>query len=207
MIAEVKVGQQVNAEGTQTIARGSRTGAVVVAQGHSAYAEAAYRGAVMEVSNAVAGVAPGTVLSTTPPIILWNPPSSGKNLVVIKASFGYVSGTLGAGTIVLAAVLAQATIPTTGTELTPVCSLIGASRGVGRAFTGSTLVSTPQIVRPLFQMGAFTAATAQVPVDCVDVLDGAIIVTPGTTIVMQEVGAAGTTPLGIFAFTYEEVPV
>jgi hypothetical protein len=205
MLSEGKVGIQQAADGSQSTLRTSRTGALVATLGHASYAESALRGSMMEVSTAVAGVAPGTVLSTAPPMALWNPPSSGKNLIVTKASMGYISGTLGAGSVCLAAVLSQVTVPTGGTELTPVCSMLGMPRGVGRVFTLSTFVSVPQIIRPLFTVGAFLATTPQVPVDCVDVLDGSIIVTPGTALVLQEVGAAGTAPLVCFAFTWEEV--
>jgi len=207
MRSDIKVGMISAADGTEVQARAGRSGETIVGNAHGFYAETAQRGATMEVCTAVAGVAPGTVLSTTPPLALWNPPASGKNLVVLKASMGYVSGTLGAGSLCLAAVLSQATVPTTGTELTPVCSMLGLARGVGRTFQGSTLASVPQIIRPLFTVGAFLATTAQVPVDCVDVLDGSIVVTPGTVLVLQEVGAAGTTPLTLLSFTWEEVAV
>jgi hypothetical protein len=207
MLAEGKVGLITVADGGQSPARLERTGALVVSNAHGFYTEAVSRGLMMDVSTQVAGVAPGTALSTAPPLVLWNPPSSGKNLSITKATMGYVSGTLGAGSILLAAVLSQVTVPTGGTELTPVNALLGMPRGAGRAFQASTLVSTPQIIRALFTVGAFTAATAQVPVDCVDVIDGAIVVTPGTAIVLQELGAAGTSPLVLFGFTWEEIPV
>jgi len=206
MINEIKVGPQVASDGVQLTARGDKTGAIVVAQGHGAYTEAAYRGSLMEVSTPVAGVAPGTVLSTTPPIVLWNPPNSGKNLSIIKASMGYVSGTLGAGSILLAAVLSQTTVPTTGTELTPLCSLLGFPRGVGRTFQGSTLASVPQIIRALFTVGAFVGG-ANPATDCVDVIDGSIVVPPGTAVCMQGLAGAGTTPLALFGFTWEEIPL
>lgn len=206
MLSEIKVGIQNYADGSTNTARQERTGGLVVAQAHGGYTEAALRGAIMEVSNAVAGVAHGTALSTTPPMTLWNPPSSGKNLSILKACMGYVSGTLGAGSIVMGAVLSQVTVPTGGVELTPLCSMLGLPRGVGRTFTGSTLASTPQIVRPLFVIGAFVGG-ATTPTDTVDVIDGSVIVTPGTAVVLQGVATAGTSPLVNFGFTWEEIPV
>lgn len=161
----------------------------------------------MYATNLPAGVAPGTALSTTPPLSLWNPPASGKNLSITKVSVGYVSGTLGAGNIAVGQVTAQVTVPTGGTEITPSCSLIGFPRGVGRAFTGSTLASAPTIVRPVFNLGAFTAATALAPQDCDVLIDGSIIVPPGAAICLQGIATAGTTPLVILGVTYEEIPV
>jgi hypothetical protein len=206
MYVEGKVGVQNVSDGSQTVLRTDKTGVLVTTQGHGGYTEAAVRGTIMEVSTAVAGVAPGTVLSTTPPIILWNPPSSGKNLAVLKASMGYLSGTLGAGSILLAYNPSQATVPTTGAELTPVCSLLGFPRGVGRVFQASTISATPLILRALFTMGAFVGTTASVPTDTVDVIDGSIIVTPGTCLVMQGLAGAGTSPLVLFGLTWEEIP-
>ena len=161
----------------------------------------------MAVSNAVAGVAPGTALSTTPPLAVWNPPNSGFNLVLMKTAVGYVSGTLGAGTIAYAYVASQTTVPTTGTELVPVCTKLGYPRGVGRAFTGSTLASTPAILRPGFSMGAFLATTAIQPFQVQDMVEGCIIIPQGAVFVMQGIAAAGTTPLVILSAEWEEIPV
>jgi hypothetical protein len=113
---------------------------------------------------------------------------------------------LGAGNIAMGFVASQTTVPSTGTELTPVCSMLGAPRGVGRVFTGSTVASTPAIIRPVFNMGAFLATTAVAPQDCDVLIDGGIIVTQGTAICLQGIAAAGTSPLVILGFTYEEIP-
>jgi hypothetical protein len=207
MISEVKVGPQLLADGVQGTMRGERTGGAVFAPLHGAYTEAARYGNMFVAANAVAGVAPGTALSTTPPFALWNPPGSGKILSVLKLMMGYVSGTLGAGSVLLSAVLSQVTVPTTGTELVPVCTSLGMPRGVGRTFTGSTWVSTPQILYPIISMGAFLATTAINPWDAIDVVDGSMIVQPGTGIMLQEIGAAGTSPLVVFGAKWEELPI
>lgn len=205
MLSEAKVGPQLGSDGSILTIRADKTGAPVFAQAHGAYAEPAYRGAIMDACNSVAGIAHGTALSTTPPICLWNPPSSGKNLSILKVSLGYVSGTLGAGSIVYGVVPSQVTVPSGGTELTPQCALLGAPRGVGRAFAGSTLAATPTILRPAFTIGAF-AGGANTPIDTIDIVDGSIIVALGTVFVVQGIATAGTSPLVIFAITYEEIP-
>lgn len=207
MINEILAGIFTRADGAQGVARGTRTGCTAVANGHGAYTEPASRGTIMEACNAVAGVAPGTALSTAPPLALWNPPSSGKNLAVLKSYMGFVSGTLGAGTIVYALVPSQTTVPTGGTELTPQCSLLGAPRGVGRAFTGSTLSATPTILRPAFVLGAFVNTAATAPDPALDLVDGAIVLPPGTVLCMQGVAAAGTSPLVLLSLIYEELPI
>jgi hypothetical protein len=206
-IIEAKVGPQLVGDGGQNTLRSERTGGLTVTQLHGAYTETSRYGTVMVGSNAVAGVAPGTALSTAPPFALWNPPSSGRKLSLLKLMMGYVSGTLGAGSVLLAAVLSQQTVPTTGTELVPVCTDLGMPRGVGRIFTGSTWVSTPQILYPVISMGAFLATTAVPPWDVIDVVDGSIIVEPGTGVMLQAIAAAGTTPLVVFGMKWEELPI
>lgn len=207
MLAELKVGFKSLANWVIDTIRGDKTGAVVVANTHGQFNESALQGAIMYATNLPAGVAPGTALSATPPLTLWNPPASGKNLSITKVSVGYVSGTLGGGNIALGQIPAQVTVPSGGTEIVPSCSLIGFPRGVGRAFTGSTVASTPTIIRPVFNLGAFTAATALAPQDCDILVDGSIVVPPGAAVCLQGIAAAGTTPLVILGFTYEEIPV
>ena len=146
-----------------------------------------------------------TALSTTPPLALWNPPSSGKNLVIMKATMGYVSGTLGGGSVLFAVVPSQTTVPTTGTELVPLNAMLGFPRGVGRAFQGSTLVAAPSILRPSFVMGAWVGTTATPPANELDIVDGGIVVPQGAVLCMQGLAGAGTSPLVLFAMTWEEV--
>lgn len=207
MIAELKAGFQSIADGAFSILRGDRTGALVVTNTHGSFTESAVKGAIMYVSNLVAGVAPGTVPSVAPPLSLWNPPSSGKLLSITKVSVGFVSGTLGAGNISLLANLSQVTVPTGGTEIIPICSLLGMPRGVGRAFTGSTLSAVPQIIRPVFNMGAFVGTSPVLPQDCDVLIDGGIIISPGSALSLQGIATAGTTPLVILGITYEEINV
>lgn len=206
MEAGLKTGIQNLGNGVVNTLRGDRTGATVVANTHWQFHESALNGKIMYASNAITWVAPWTTFSTTPPLILWNPPASGVNLSLTKVSVGYVSGTLGAGNIAIGAVASQVTVPTTGTEITPICSAIGFPRGAGRVFTGSTLAATPTIVRPVFNMGAFVGTTAILPQDCDVLIDGSVIVTPWSAICLQGIAGAGTSPLVILAFTYEETP-
>ena len=206
MLSEGKVGPQISSDGAQSTLRLDKTGALCIAQSHGAYTEAAYRGSLMECCNAVAGVDHLASLTVAPPLFLWNPPSSGKNLSILKVAMGYVSGTLGAGNIALGAVTSQTTVPSGGTELTPLNSLIGMPRGVGRVFSLSTVIQ-PVIVRPIFNMGPMLATSVYQPTDCVDVLDGSIVVTPGSGVCLSGICTAGTSPKVILGFTWEELPI
>lgn len=190
---------------TNVRGRADRMGALVTTPGGADLQEMVSQGIVMTASNTVAGTTPGTVLGTTMPITLWNPPSSGKNLVILHVSVGYVSGTLGAGNYVFAW-NAQATTPS-GTELTPVNNLLGYPRGVGRAFTGANATgSTPAIVRPSFSFGPFLATSVSLPSESLDYVNGGIIVTQGSLLAFGAIATAGTSPLAIHCIKYAEVP-
>jgi hypothetical protein len=203
MQSDVLVGYRKVSTGLQTL-RGGNTGELIVSAAHGNYYDPAVRGSIMEVCNATAGVAPGTVLSVAPPLSLWNPPGSGKNLAIFKCSMHYVSGTLGSGIVYHGFIPSQATVPTTGTELVPVCTLIGAPRGVGRAFTGSTYTAIPTPFRGMFTMGPALATTVAYQFICEAFMDDAIVVPPGSGYALQAVAGAGTSPLVNFSIAWEE---
>ena len=204
-----KVGPGYAGDGSLVDPRMTKDLATVVQDLHGRFYESTYRGNTFIASIGTAGVAPGTVFSTTPPLTLYNPLNSGVNLSIISASLGYISGTLGGGTIFYGVNTntAQAA-PTGGTSLTPICSLIGnSSLPKGKAFSGSTLVVAPTILRDFAVMGAFLATTANLFPPIRDIIDGSMIIIPGASISLQAVAAAGTSPLVVLAFTWEEVPV
>jgi len=91
------VGLQVVNDGVQSRLRAERSGALVVQQLHGAYTEENVRGNVWTVSTAVAGVTvtASAVVSTAsamPIVGIYNPPGTGKNLVVMRACVQNVTG-------------------------------------------------------------------------------------------------------------------
>jgi hypothetical protein len=152
----------------------------------------------------VAGVAPGTVLSTTPPLILWNPPTPSSfvqqtQLVVDESILAYISGTLGAGSIVYG-VVAQLTAPAGGTVLTPQAAVLGNARApVGQAFQGATLSAVPTLVKPAFVLEATPTKVQK------DAVEGALSVLPGQACILQGVAGAGASPLVLLAIQWSEV--
>lgn len=212
MLFEGRIGVATGADGVQEPVRLDRTLAQVITQGHARYREAVSRGSCYSISTAVAGVAPGTALSTTPPMVLWNPPNSGVAVSVIMSTLGYVSGTLGAGTVVYAAMptnTPQQTVPSGGAELSLVtpCLIGGRKANAARAFQGSTIAATPVILRSAYILGAALATTATFQAITKDQLDGEYEILPGGLLVMQGVAAAGSTPLVLFGLTWEEIPL
>lgn len=193
--------------GTHQEIRLAQNAEAVVAQGKGAMAEASMQSQIFIASNAVAGVAPGTALSTTPPFSLWNPAGSNRLVSILKVSVGYVSGTLGAGTLAYAQVT-DAAAPTGGTDLVPVCAKLGISDvGVSKVGTGHTVDATPTIIRPSgINFGAFLATTATISPVLSDNVNGEITVGEGKTFVVEGIAAGGSSPLIIISVTYQEIP-
>lgn len=206
-LCEIIKGLKTISAGVQTVMRGDSTGAGVFAQAHGEWTDASVNARVMIASTGVAGVAPGTAFSATPPMAIWNPPGSGFYLSILKVALGYVSGTLGSGEVYAAQWPSQTTVPSTGTELTPVCAALGFPRGVGRAFQGSTVAGTVTLIRPVFVLPPMLATSVFQITPCYDELRGEITVPPGAVFALQATAAAGTSPLVTFGVVWEELPI
>jgi hypothetical protein len=179
---------------------------------HGGQYEQASRGNIYSIANATAGVAAGTAFSTTPPIMVWNPPNSGVNLVIREVGSAYRSGTLGAGVLGYGINASQQTAPSSGTALTAV-QLNGskASNAIGQGFTGSTISAAATIVKlgPSSVATLATAASAAVGVylpPSKDTIEGGIIVPPGAVFTVEAYTAAGaSTDRSVFSICWEEV--
>jgi len=202
-----KVGPSVAADGSSALARIDKSGALVTHAAHGKYFEAASRGQLFIASQAVGGVAPGTAFSTTPSLAIWNPPGSGVLCAIQQVWVGFVSGTLGAGSLCHGVNPSQVTAPTTGTEIVPQAGLLGTLRSKIRAYTGSTVSVTPVILRASLHMGAGVTTTATFPAAAYDEVDGSIVVPPGSLWAYHGVAAAGTSPLTIMSVVFEEIPI
>jgi hypothetical protein len=199
-LLEQLVGPRQGGDGSRFGLRAGKTAETVVGDAHGHFHEAVSRGYVFSAVTPAAGVALGTALSTTPPIALWNPPNSGVILSVLVAEFGILSGTLGVGSIFYAAVEQQTSKPTTGTPLAAIASLVGnQATPKGQAFQGSTLSGIPIALDLMASIAANPTGILQ------DKCDGEHAVLPGAVLCLQEIGAAGTSPLGFFSLTWEEI--
>ena len=165
---------------------------------------ATIRGNVFTAVTLITGGAPGTEIGTTAPFTLHNPRGSSVNLVILRASMGYVSGTLGSGCIFYGANVDPLAAAVTGTLLTP-SNDFRTTPGAGLAYVNATLPAVPTVMPPFCSLGALTAASAVTPWAVTDELGGSIIITPGCALSLQGVTAAGSAPLVIFALTWQEV--
>lgn len=200
------VGRSTIANGNYATARLEADRSLAVFAAHGDYYDAARRGGVFVAGTAASGVAPGTSIGTTAAFSLYNPVGSGVNLVILRATLGYVSGTLGAGVIHYVANNNPGAAATTGTAITTVNCLMGGAVSQGRAFTTSTLPTTPTVMRPFVSLQASLASTAVSPWQVMEDVRGEFIITPGCTLSLEGTTAAGSTPLVVLGLTWEEVP-
>src|SRR3972149_6865156 len=116
------VGSQALTDGQTGEGRIGRTGEQIVSGLHGKFYEQAKRGNVYSGVTAVSGVAPGTAIGTTAAFALYNPLNSGFDLVVLKASMSYLSGTLGIGFVhwIMHTAAVQAGAAVTGTAISVV---------------------------------------------------------------------------------------
>lgn len=187
--------------------REDKTLAQVFTQAHGKYTEASSRGVMFRACDQ-AGTALSVSLTTTVTFTLYNPQGSGKRIVVCKASAGYISGTLGAGTVFHCVNNSTTqTAPSSGTLLTTYCCDAGlSSAAVGVCRTGATVVAAVAH-RPFFSTGAALATTALGMYAVTDDLDGEIILEPGTSYQICGVCAAGSSPVIACGVSWEEYPL
>ena len=196
-----QVGPGTYTDGTVRTARLDKEGGLVVAPGLAEYAR---RGLLYTGMTAVTGIAPGTTIGTTPAIAIGNPVGSGKTILIMVVTCGYVSGTLGAGIITYCANKpASAHTLTSGTAIVPYNSKGNTS--IANIVTGGTLSVAPGVVRPFASLQASLASTAVAPWTLKDEPMGEIAIEPGGIISLQATAAAGSTPLVAYGITWVEL--
>ena len=178
-----------------------------VSQKHGKGYWAAANGRLFHGATAATGVAPGTAIGTTAAFSLHNPLGSGVDINIRKVSMGYISGTLGAGTVWHLVNLDPSAAAPTGTAITETPGKVTGAAGYGIALTTSTLAVAPRIIRPFAILDASLATSVVGPRQIVEDVDGEIIIPPGCTYSLHSTAAAGTSPLVAFGVTWEEVGV
>ena len=208
MIIEGKVGEGKVSDGSENELRLSRLSELIVGDGLAHLHELVARGRVFSGCTPAAGVAPGTVIGTSAALALHNPKGSNILVVVLSASLGYLSGTLGLGSwfhcVTNAGNVTEAIA--TGTVITPTANYVGAPSGIAKLFSAATLANNPIASRPFGATGAFSGG-ASVPFGIKDMLDGEFVLPPGATFSTQFVGGAGTSPLCFVGYTWAEYPL
>jgi hypothetical protein len=213
------VGPTAGGDGTYSLTstRIGRQGEQIVTSAHGYLYEPTIRGQVYTATTGATGRAPGTALGTTPPILLYNPVGSGYRLSIKRVSVGYISGTLGAGTLFHAVFTINGPVGTqsnvvpvigTGAAITLLSADIGAGNdGTSSAFAAGTLNANPVLLYPFCTLEASLATSTNAPNTLVEEVNGGICLEQGTGWCMEAIAAAGTSPLLCYGVVYERVPL
>jgi hypothetical protein len=178
-----------------------------VALKHGKFYDAAIDARLFHAATAAAGVAPGTAIGTTAAFSLHNPFGSGVDIAIVIAAAGYISGTLGAGTIWHLVNDDPAAAAPTGTAIAELTGRLTGTAPKGVALTTATLAATPKIIRPFGSLQASLASTAVAPWQLYEEVGGGIVLPPGCTYSLHSTAAAGTTPLVAFGVSWEEITI
>jgi hypothetical protein len=136
-------------------------------------------------------------------LILWNPPSSNRKLVLIDWGFLYTTAPGGINQVGLAIGTATTTLPTSVTLADNVATAADGSGNVGQGvvYKAATLAAAPKAYRWMHNTMATSSSGVSVNVDRVD---GSIILAPGATVCTTVVQA---TAAGMAHFTWAELPL
>lgn len=193
-----------------------RAGESISAQLHGKYYTQTYRGNVFIGTTATAGVVLPVFSNTAHTFGLWNPAGSGKNLVPIRFSLGFVNTTAAAGNIVYAftPVNVGSSIGTpvsAFTQITPINAFLGSSNvPVGRFSNVITLsaAAAPTIILKTSGMSQFVTTTStatETGWSQFEDFDGTLIIPPGIMFVVG--GNIAPLSTNDAAISWEEVPV
>jgi len=210
--AETIAGDANRADGTQGTMRAGREGQLIQSDLTGRFFEATRLGQVFTVSTAPAGTtivaANNTPVAAAAATILtlYNPPSSGKNLEVIRVYANWLSGTPAAGGLVYNAVCNQNI--SAAQNATPVSNFQFAQGSVAKGFTQTALTggtTAMVLLRSLPNCTPFAGAVAatSVGINCMDEVEGAIVVQPGCALTVASAGT-GTTAIVNAGITYRE---
>ncbi len=184
----------------------------LVAQLHPAYYEAARRGRLFIQSTVAAGVAIPISTTTSPIIVVWNPSGSGRNVVLMRYSIGYVSGTTVAGAVGLSYTTGAGANVATGATFTafnqvnPVNGFIGAGQQSSiktSSAATNTLTTAGTWFYTIFQNLAVTSATTVASNECTHDFAGSVIIPPGVAV--WPVATAASSALYCQTLTWEEI--
>lgn len=220
-----QVGPAVASDNTSAPLRQGRSGEQIVSELHGRFYETNFRGALFSdgmgltsISNATFTVG-GIGATTTPVVGLWNPSTSGVNLVIIEAvlgivmtnvtatgpgGFSWAMSTGNAGLTLGSAPLNRKTLVNAGAfakGLTGV-ALTGITNAIAVKFGSSLGGGSAENVS--FVATAVAMQTQQVSAK--EVFDGTLIVPPGGVLALL----ANTTPVAhsaVSSLVWEEVPI
>lgn len=206
MLTQGQVAPGTYAAGANPYLRQLADGTVCVADGHSKFQEAVYRGNCYAVADTGFHTMPAGLSASPINVSLYNPINSGVNGVIWFANMVEGVAWPAAAIVWLAFYNVPAAAPTTGTALAPTNCNGGSNKGKITPLTTATIAAAPlaALILGVGLTGAITVATQGIV--CGGFLDGAFFVAPGCTAVIASSTVSGTTGAAV-SWIYEEVPV
>lgn len=203
-----RVGPTLAGDGTNPQNRLGKMAELITQQAHGKYFEAVSRGNCYAAVTAATGVSVASLtISTAAPFALANPIGSGRRLALMWIEMGYVSGTFGAGNLVLALGGISGTA-VSGTAIVPVNLWTGGGvQAVGKPLTTATLPAAPTVVRNFANLDAWVGSLTTSPFNIYLDLDSSLMLDPGSSFSVEGTTAAGTSPLVVFGCGWEEIPL
>jgi hypothetical protein len=183
-----------------------RSGEQIFGELHGRYYEQTVRGKLFLAQAIVTAPVIYTTAAGTGGPLLWNPPSSGVNAVILAVSFGITTVTTVAAALGITGNTGQTAAPGSTTAIDGRSSgLIGAANSACTPYRIGTPTNAGAFLLPFgaLHTGALTVdngATGFVDIG------GMVIVPPGSWASIAASATASTT-VGTFGMLYEEVPV
>jgi hypothetical protein len=201
-----QVGPATSTDGASAAMRLGRSGEQIFSELHGRYYEQAVRGKLFMAQAIVTAPVIYTTAAGTGGPLLWNPPTSGVNAVILAVSMGISVVTTVAATLGLTGNTGQSSAPSTTTAID----------GRGNMFLGAAnSACTPYRIGTVTTAGAFLLPFASLHTGALTVdtgltayvdIGGAMIVPPGSWASVAASATASTT-VGTFGMLWEEVPV
>lgn len=212
MILQNQVGQPAAAGNNALVnSRAGQLGDTIVSELHGRYYETNYRGNkfVLSVSTAAAITAYTGGAAGTPMLAVFNPTSSGKNLVISKVSIGNVVAASAAGTVAWGLYFGTTATITQATTVAPWSLSTQLQSGSFATGFRNVALTSGSAANNVIALGSYYWATAAGVADifnnAID-LEGSLIIPPGAYVALGG-SAALTSATWIGSIMWEEVPV
>lgn len=216
MTDSAQVGEIVSGAGVTSNLRSGRLGQLIVSQLMPGGYENAKAGRTfaLQLLATTTGVAAGNInlgaAAASSQFALWNPTTSGVDVVIRKVYVGLISGTIVGGPAFHSTYTTSLpTIASVGTAYNMYGMVVGApvakfiASAAGAAATGGSALLTVRPMNLTFSAGTYAALAGSLAFENVD---GEIVLKPGTGWTPTW-AAAGTSVLNTYGVTWDEVPV
>lgn len=216
-----QVGPTLAGDNTYPPLRMGRLGDVIVSELHGRFYEQAVRGTLYSAGSGATALSANTVTqsaTSTPIVGVWNPPTSGMNLVILQIAAQVYINTLttpvGCGPLVIASSVGNSAISTGASPFNRKTLILAGS--IAKAFNGTVALTglTNALViiegadlsnTTSLTHGTISAVSEQFSVGGVYNVDGSIVVPPGGVLALYN--TTSTTTCSVASrMLWEEVP-